>query len=209
MIEQRIMAALHGAKPGSEDHRTAIIKKGVFDAAIALGLKDIPFKPLPEGVIRYPDLTYGGKPEEELEKAVALGGHNISGWGTRAMRGPDFTTLSEPRTLSLVRGPLSALGLTDLSTLPEILERAGTFGLGEVPAEAGPYQRMADTEQPLGDVYWMAMKPITDSNGDPRVFKLGRGESGSWLYGDWANPDNQWNPENEFVFSVGQVASEA
>lgn len=43
---------------------------------------------------------------------------------------------------------------------------------------------------------------ITDSNGNPNVFKLERNEDGLWLNDNWANPDNRWNPENEFVFSL-------
>jgi hypothetical protein len=42
----------------------------------------------------------------------------------------------------------------------------------------------------------------TDSNGNPNVFKLDRNDDGLWLNNNWANPDNTWNPKNEFVFSL-------
>lgn len=48
----------------------------------------------------------------------------------------------------------------------------------------------------------MARHTITDSNGNPNVFNLERNEDGLWLNNNWANPDNRWNSENEFVFGL-------
>lgn len=42
----------------------------------------------------------------------------------------------------------------------------------------------------------------TDRNGNPNVFKLERNADGTWLNNNWANPDNKWNPDNEFVFRL-------
>lgn len=46
------------------------------------------------------------------------------------------------------------------------------------------------------------MAHITDSDGNPNVFKLERNEDGLWLNDNWTNSDNRWNPDNEFVFSL-------
>ena len=43
---------------------------------------------------------------------------------------------------------------------------------------------------------------ITDRDGNPNVFKLKRNEGGLWLNDNWANSDNHWNPDNEFVFAL-------
>ena len=40
----------------------------------------------------------------------------------------------------------------------------------------------------------------TDSDGNPNVFKLERNDDGLWLNNNWAKPDNEWNPDNKFVF---------
>jgi len=42
----------------------------------------------------------------------------------------------------------------------------------------------------------------TDRNSNSNVFNLERNEDGLWLNDNWANPDNKWNPDNEFVFSM-------
>ena len=43
---------------------------------------------------------------------------------------------------------------------------------------------------------------ITDRNGNPNVFNLERNDNGLWLNNNWANPDNRWNADNEFVFRL-------
>jgi len=47
----------------------------------------------------------------------------------------------------------------------------------------------------------MACYTKTDSNGNPNVFKLERNEDGLWLNANYANPENQWNSEVQFVVS--------
>lgn len=41
---------------------------------------------------------------------------------------------------------------------------------------------------------------ITDSNGNPNVFKVEHNDNGSWLNANNANPDNRWNDNNRFIF---------
>ena len=42
----------------------------------------------------------------------------------------------------------------------------------------------------------------TDSDGNPNVFALERNDDGLWLNDNWAKPDNEWNPDSEFVFRL-------
>ena len=42
----------------------------------------------------------------------------------------------------------------------------------------------------------------TDRNGKANVFNLEHNEDGLWLNNNWDNPDNRWNPDNEFMFVV-------
>jgi hypothetical protein len=42
----------------------------------------------------------------------------------------------------------------------------------------------------------------SDPDGNPNVFKLERNDDGSWLNNNLAKPDNEWNPNNQFVFSL-------
>lgn len=42
----------------------------------------------------------------------------------------------------------------------------------------------------------------TNSDGNPNVFKLKQSDDGLWLNDNWAKPDNEWNPDNKFVFRL-------
>lgn len=53
----------------------------------------------------------------------------------------------------------------------------------------------------------VGMKQISDSDGDPCVFRLGRNDVGLWLYGSWARPDDGWLPDLKFVFRLRKSES--
>lgn len=42
----------------------------------------------------------------------------------------------------------------------------------------------------------------TDRDGNPNVFNVNRNDDGLWLDNNWAKPDNEWNPDNQFVFRL-------
>jgi len=85
---------------------------------------------------------------------------------------------------------------------PGQMTRIEEYGLELAPAETGPELRRKLKDQPVGDVFWVGMQPITDRGGDPGVFKLGRDSDGSWLNGSSAHPDDRWYPGNRFAFRV-------
>lgn len=39
-----------------------------------------------------------------------------------------------------------------------------------------------------------------DSDRNPNVFNLEHDSNGMWLNANYANPDNQWNPDNLWIF---------
>lgn len=157
---------------------------------------------LPEGAIRLPDLTIGGKTPKELEKALASDGFRVSDWARDMLRDRSFTTLPEQQTLSLVRVKVADLGLTDTPTTDQIYAKANELGLDLCPAEVGPQLRLAYKDQPMDEWLYVGMKQIADSYGYPNVYELDRDTDGSWLSSYWARPDDRWYPENTFVFSL-------
>lgn len=48
----------------------------------------------------------------------------------------------------------------------------------------------------------MACRTYADPDGNPNVFNVERNDNGSWLNNNWANPDNRWNGDNQFVFRL-------
>ena len=53
----------------------------------------------------------------------------------------------------------------------------------------------------------MAQHTKSDPDGNPNVFKLNRDGDDLWLNNNWANPENQWNSNNEFVFRTRKSES--
>jgi hypothetical protein len=96
------------------------------------------------------------------------------------------------------------LGLPDKSTTDQIYQRAEELGLELCPAEVGPHLRLQYQDQPMSEFLHIGMKQITDSHGDPDVFRLYRDEGGRWLSGGWARPSGHWDRDSKFVFRLRQ-----
>jgi len=167
-------------------------------------------KPAPEGGMRF-DLTIGGMTAEQLKESLDEKKINISSYARSMLRNKkefiDPVTEREKKrggvvaeTLHLVRLRVRDLGFTSPPTTTELFARAKERGLDLCPPEAGPYLRLADEDQPLGTGYLIGMEPVTDSDGNPSVFSLGRGGGGLWLYYYWAFPDDRWALGYPFVF---------
>jgi len=76
------------------------------------------------------------------------------------------------------------------------------FGLELCPPEVAPEYRLKYKNQPLGERLYVAMRPITSSDGEPRIFVLGRNADGLFLDAIRARPDDKWHPNNKFIFCV-------
>lgn len=157
---------------------------------------------LPEGVIRLPDLTIGGKIAKQLEKALVPQRIDVSDYALDLLRGRSFTTTKEQEVVSLVKATPEAMGLKGTSAIEQIFARANELGWDLCKPEVGPYLRLADKDQSLGNWYVIGMNPITDSHGRPSVFVLARLGRALCLRGYWVEPDDRWDPTNEFVFSL-------
>jgi hypothetical protein len=129
----------------------------------------------------------------------------------------EFQKLAQkPENIQTVCLRVRDLGFTENPTTDQIYSRAQEFGLELCPAEAGPYQRLKDTDQPLDDWYRITMKPITGRNGRPRVFYLVHYGDGLWLDDRWTDPGRHWDlgsvllfrlsPSTRAELSVGQAS---
>lgn len=110
--------------------------------------------------------------------------------------------------ISLVKMTLAEMGFTKPAKWHEILARVRE--LGDVcPPEVGPLLRIDDTKQPKGSWYYIAMEPITGSDGRPLVFCVMRyGDGESWLRADWVRPDHEWYLDGEVVFRLRKEHSD-
>lgn len=94
------------------------------------------------------------------------------------------------------------LGLRQAVPYRRFLEVGQAAGLNILRPEVGLYLRLQDTDQPLGDMYWIAMEPIVDRRGSPIVFALGHDDRGLWLYADWVYPGVGWDPGGRLAFGL-------
>jgi hypothetical protein len=156
-----------------------------------------------EGKVRQETITIGGKTSKELLSELTQGGFRVSSYARSIMENPEFTTLPDPEPIDLVRLHIKDLGIKrGYPTTTEVYERALELDLKLCPAEVGPNYRLQNKNQPLGEWFYVGMKPIPDSDGYPYVFLLERDDDGVWLDGSWAEPDDGWGPEDGFVFSL-------
>ncbi|TSC87564.1 MAG: hypothetical protein G01um10147_542 [Microgenomates group bacterium Gr01-1014_7] len=127
---------------------------------------------------------------------------NVSGYALDMLKNSEFTTSPTPINIDTVRLKISALDLKGTPTTDQVYARANELGLDLCPAEVGPHKRFKDTNEPMGDWEYIAMKQMTDRGGHLDVFVLGRDGRGLWLAGRWADPDHGWPPEDEIVFRL-------
>ena len=73
--------------------------------------------------------------------------------------------------------------------------------------EDGPQLRLQYQDQPKGEVLWMAMERITDSDGHPDVFFVERFDGGErWLNASWVRAYGRWGLDFRLVFRLRKVA---
>jgi len=158
----------------------------------------------PEGKIQTYNLEIGGKSKEEVVQELKENNINISDYAKDMLEKVEFSATKE--NANLVRLRVEGLGFPNGATTDEIYAKAEELGLELCPAETGPLLRL-DLDQALGEYYRIAMKQITDRDGDPGVFDLSRGEDGLWLGRSWVEPGRWWIADNCFVFRFRKLES--
>ena len=160
----------------------------------------------PDKKIRRENVEIGGKSAEQLISEMEAAGINISNYAKSMLKNREFVPGKSPEEATLIRLTVADLGFKSSATTDQIYERAQILGLELCPADTGPNYRLKYRNQPLNEWIYMGMKQITDSDGNPHVFKLARHDDGLWLHDHWALPDNEWNPDNKFVFRLRKPA---
>ena len=175
---------------------------GIFDLVRNYNIEHV-YTSFPEGKVRRDEIVIGGKSKGELEQELARNGINVTSYAQSMMKNRDFTTLKDPQQVDLVHLHVRDLGIKkDYPTTTDIYSRAEELGLTLCPPETGPQYRLAYTGQPMDEWFYIGMKPIAASGGNPRVFALEHRGDGLWLHGPWTRPGSEWDPEREFVFSL-------
>ena len=161
----------------------------------------------PDKKIRRENIDIGGKSAEQLISEMEAASINISDYAKSMLKNREFVPGKNPEEATLIRLTVADLGFKSSATTDQIYERAQILGLELCPPDTGPNYRLKYRNQPLNEWIYMGMKQISDSDGYPCVFMLGRDGGGLWLIDAWAEPDSEWDPGDEFVFRLRKSES--
>lgn len=153
--------------------------------------------------IKLDRMKIGGQTKEQLIEELNKAKVETSDYANDILNSNKFKPLKESEDTVLVRLTVSDLGFPQGTTIEEIFNKAQELGLDLCPPETGPQLLIkADTEQRFGQYSNIAMKQITDSDGDPYVFYLGRWGRAPWFHVARARPDLRWLDGVSFVFRL-------
>jgi len=204
------------------------LKPKIFKTLEQYNIEHI-YTKFPEGKIERFEAEMGGKSEQEIlkelesRKQLKVDDRDkiyIYDYAKDMLESEDFVRslyrnpddpkekweLKDKEQIKFVKLKVRDLGFSNNVTIKEIYERAEDFGLELCPAETGPqirlnYDKIFNKEQPKGESFSIAMKEISDRDGDQNVFSVYRnGDGESWLNGRWAWSGSVWDPDHEFVF---------
>ncbi|MDD4995027.1 MAG: hypothetical protein PHW53_00940 [Patescibacteria group bacterium] len=146
-------------------------------------------------------LGTGLKTADDFCQALAAARVRVGSRARDIMNKPAFTAAIEETEVDLVAASVAELGFPEGATWTEINKRAKERGLALCPAEVGPQLRLQYPDQPMGERRLIAMEPITDSDGDIRVFNVGHDDDdGCWLGTDYDNPGHRCGAGYRWVF---------
>ncbi len=83
----------------------------------------------------------------------------------------------------------------------EFLEAGQAAGLNLIHPEVLFYQRLNDSAQSSGDVYWAGMNPVVGRDRGPRVLGLAHYSYRLWLDTRWVLSEDLWYPDRRLAFS--------
>jgi len=176
------------------------LEPGIFQK-LPEGLEHV-YTSFPEKKIRRENIEIGGKTKEQLIAEMEAAHINISDYAKSMMENPDFVPGKTREDATLIRLTVADLGFKTSVTIDQLYERAQTLGLELCPPDTGPNYRLKYKDQPLHEWVHIGMKQIASSGGNPDVFRLARSGGGLWLNDNWAAPDDEWGPDDEFVFRL-------
>lgn len=157
-------------------------------------------------------LKIGGVPTKELVNKVEKSCEEVTRWVKDIMNQKAFVTAETQTDVNVVILTPTDLGFTssprtyDFMTKKFCAEWSAKHLEGGVVIELcepedGPQLRIQYEDQPNGEVLWMAMERITDSEGQPSLFAVERSPGGKrWLRTGKVSPDHTSDLEDLIVF---------
>lgn len=164
---------------------------------------------LEERGIQGETLTTGGKDKQTLLTEIAALGVNIGSYVRSVIDNPAFTIQPDGQTILHVVPKIKDLGIKkSYPTTSDRDARAMELGLEAQTGEDFLHWALEHAKHAnwlkLGEVVFSSMKPVADSNGNPRVLDVERDDDGVWLYAGWVRPSIRWDPGLPVAFRLRQ-----
>ncbi len=140
----------------------------------------------------------GLKTVDDFRGALKVNDLRIGDGASDILGKPTFTVAERATEVDLVRMLVFDLGFNTSTDYDQICDRAKELGLELCPAEIGPQLRLQYLDQPKNERLVIAMEAIRGSDGDLRVFGVGRGGRGLEDYPGY--PGSVCYAGDEFVF---------
>ena len=156
-----------------------------------------------DGVIRFSVTSDGTTGEQWIERLESKG-HRISEYAKSILRSQEFKPTSDIiYEIAVLKGEL--FNDKDRVTT-KIRQEAKDCQLGTPNVEIACLIREKFSNKELKEMglYWIVImhEPIKDSDGDPILLNVGRGDVGSWLNAYYDDPDTEWDRDDGFAFVV-------
>ena len=140
------------------------------------------------------------KTADDFRRVFTVDGFRIGNLGNDILGKPAFKAATTQIDVNLLNVSVAELGFKDGATRKDIYERAISLGLSLCPNEVGPQLRLQYKDQPNGEWLRIAMKPITASDNNLRIFEVGHDGDGLWLIGGNGRSGGFWAGSSRFVF---------
>lgn len=143
------------------------------------------------------------KSVSDLSKALTDNNFRISNWADDILKAIVITPAETE--IELVKASNFELGFgKGVATRAQIYARIIELGFHLVGAEVGPQLRLQYSDQPFREQLWIAMDPISDSEGIPGVFGvicISAFGVGKWLGAHDGGSAISWGAEHSWVFA--------
>ncbi len=161
-----------------------------------------------DGVIRF-SVTSDGTTGEQWIARLESKGFRVSDYAKSILRSKSFKPTSGVTTEIAV---LKREIFSDNDRITKnIRKEAKNRKLSTPNAEIACLirEKFSDKELEAMGLYWIVAmhEPIKDSDGDPLLLSVDRGDGGSWLSAYYGSPGYEWDRSSGFAFVVSQVSS--
>ncbi|MDP2812262.1 MAG: hypothetical protein Q8O32_01055 [bacterium] len=146
-------------------------------------------------------LGTGLKSADDFRQALKKSGMKLGDWASDLLNQSAFKVSSKLIEVDLVTLTVAELGFEGGASYSDVCKRGVELGHDLCQPEHGPQLRLQYKDQPKGEVLYLAMEAIRDSDGDLNTFAVERLGSGLWLSASYASPGGFCSAGHRFVFA--------